>query len=229
MERETLAARVAALPWFHTIDLGDGLHTPGVDLHTAARCATYGLPADLRGRMVLDLGAWDGFFSFEAERRGAARVVAVDAFSWGGGGWGSKDAFLLAREILGSRVEDVDCDLLDVTPATVGGVFDLVLCLGVLYHMQHPLRLLAQVASVTQDQLILETHVDLLDMPRPAMAFYPGAELNGDASNWWGPNPACVQAMLATVGFARSTVHALTPLVPLDLPSARLVVHAWRH
>ena len=151
----------------------------------ALRLARIDLPASLAGRTVLDIGAWDGFFSFEAERRGAARVVATDHYSWHGGGWGSKAGFELARTTLGSRVEDVDIDVMDLSPERVGA-FDVVLFLGVLYHLPHPLLALERVASVSRDLLILETVVDMVGVRRPAMAFYPGRELNGDPTNWWG-------------------------------------------
>lgn len=77
-------------------------------------------------------------------------------------------------------------DVYDLSPEKVG-VFDVVLFLGVLYHLSHPLLGLERVASVTGDLLIPETHVDLLDHRRPAMAFYPGGKLGGDVTNWWGP------------------------------------------
>jgi len=198
---DKLRSRVDSINWFHTIDLGNGLVTPGWD-ESVPRLARMKMPDDLTGMTVLDVGAWDGFFSFEAERRGAERVLAVDSFSWGGGGWGSREGFELAREVLGSRVESMTVDVLDLSPETVG-VFDLVLFLGVLYHMRDPLLALEQVASVTRKQLIVDTHVDLIQVRRPAAAFYPGDELNRDASNWWGPNPAAVEAMLQAVGFAR--------------------------
>ena len=67
------------------------------------------------------------------------------------------------------------------------GTFDVVLFLGVLYHLRHPLLALERVFSVTKDLLILETHVDMLSTRRSALAFYPGRELEGDMSNWWGP------------------------------------------
>jgi tRNA (mo5U34)-methyltransferase len=230
MDRATLRQRVAQLRWFHSIDLGDGLLTPGVDAHTSQRLETFGVPTDLTGRTVLDLGAWDGFFSFEAERRGAARVVAVDSYCWSGPGWGTKAGFDLARTALGSRVEDHECEILDLSPASLG-VFDVVFCFGLLYHLRHPLLALEKIAAVTEGLLLLESHVDLLDVPRPAMAFYPGSELAGDGSNWCGPNPACVLAMLHTVGFARAQVHHQTaPVAPVDgtIPSARAVFHAWQ-
>ena len=91
-----LAAKAEAIRWYHTIDLGGGVVTRGID-DSPFRLARLDLPQSLAGLTVLDIGAWDGFFSFEAERRGAARVVAADYFSWHGGGWGSKAGFELAR------------------------------------------------------------------------------------------------------------------------------------
>jgi tRNA (mo5U34)-methyltransferase len=125
------------------------------------RLARLDLPASLEGRTVLDVGAWDGFFSFEAERRGASRVVATDHYSWHGLGWGTGDGkagFELARTALGSRVEDVDIDVMDLSPERVG-TFDVVLFLGVLYHLRHPLLALERIASVADDLLVAETVV----------------------------------------------------------------------
>src|SRR3954447_9816350 len=108
-----------AIRWYHAIELRPGLRTPGLD-DPRERLGMLGLPDDLSGRDVLDVGAWDGFFSFEAERRGARRVVAADSFAWSGANWSTKEGFLLAREALGSRVEDVDVDVMELSPATVG-------------------------------------------------------------------------------------------------------------
>lgn len=204
---ESLREQIAAIKWFHTLELAPGLLTPGPDL-TPERLAILKLPEDLSGRTVLDVGAWDGFFSFEAEKRGAVRVVAADSFAWSGESWSSKAGFELARQALGSNVEDIEIEVMDLAPSRIG-TFDLVLFLGVMYHMRHPLLALERIASVTRDQLILETHVDLTWMRRPAMAFYPGLDLGWDPTNWWGPNPEAVEAMLRDVGFKR--VEIVTP------------------
>ncbi len=225
MNADQIKAAIQDITWYHQIDLGSGIVTPGTD-NTLARLAMIGLPEDLRGRTVLDIGAWDGAFSFEAERRGADRVVAVDSFCWNGEGWGSKQGFDTARRLLHSRVEDREVEVLDLSPDTVG-VFDLVLCLGVLYHMQHPLLALERVASVCRGQLILWTHVDMLDCDRPAAAYYPGTELNDDPTNWWGPNPAAVSGMLGTAGFTRAEMTYLwrSDRVPSQ---GNAIFHAWR-
>lgn len=103
-ETSRTAQRVAEnTGWFHRIDLGNGVVTPGID-DSPEKLKHVQLPARMDGLSVLDIGAWDGFFSFECERRGAKRVVASDWFCWQGVG---KRGFEIAREALGSKVEDV--------------------------------------------------------------------------------------------------------------------------
>jgi tRNA (mo5U34)-methyltransferase len=222
-----LRSRVQALRWYHTIDLGGGLVTNGVD-DTPVRLAHLDVPVSLEGRSVLDIGAWDGFFSFEAERRGASRVVATDSYSWHGLGWGTKEGkapFELARQVLHSRVEDVDIDIMDLCPERVG-TFDIVLFLGVLYHLRDPLLALERVASVTSDLLILETVVDMVGFSRPAVAFYPARELGGDPTNWWGPNHLAVHGMLSAVGFQR--IQTITPPPSSVYRAVRALAHRLR-
>src|SRR6187455_1301559 len=156
--RDELLAQVTDLRWYHTIDLGGGVVTRGVD-DTPLRLSRLQFPRDLTGKSVLDIGAWDGFYSFEAERRGAARVVATDHYAWHGTGWGTgkgKAGFELARTVLGSRVEDVDVDVMSLSPDKLG-TFDVVLFLGVLYHVPDPLAALERVSAMTADLLIVET------------------------------------------------------------------------
>ena len=198
--REELAAQAKSIDWFHSIELAPGLTTPGRD-DTGQRLDILRIPPDLRDKTVLDVGAWDGFFSFEAERRGAKRVVAADSFAWKGTSWSDKRGFELARRALGSSVEDVEMDVLELDAERIG-TFDVVFFLGVLYHMRHPLLALEHVASVTGNLLILETHVDMTLTRRPAAAFYPSHELGMDPTNWWGPNPEAVVGMLKAVGFS---------------------------
>jgi tRNA (mo5U34)-methyltransferase len=219
-----LERRVAAHRWYHSIDLGGGIVTRGID-DTPVRLARLDLPASLEGLSVLDIGAWDGFFSFECERRGAARVVATDYYSWHGSGWGAKAGFELAREALGSHVEDVDVDVMDIAPGRLG-TFDLVLFLGVLYHLRHPLLAIEKIAAVTRGTLILETVVDLVGLGRPAMAFYPDRELNADPTNWWGPNHEAVVGMLKSAGF--DDVRVVTPTPGPLYRGARAAWHRLR-
>ena len=158
-----------------------------------------GIPDDLSGKTVLDIGCWDGFFSFECERRGAKRVVASDVWETMGRG-----AFDFARTELGSDVEPVQASVYDLPGALNGERFDLVLFLGVLYHLKHPLLGIEKVAEVTAPGglAVIETAVDAdALMDRPLMAFYPGDELNHDPTNWWAPNVPAVASMLGVSGF----------------------------
>jgi len=240
VQRDEIAAHMSDVSWYHTIELAPGVWTPGID-HTPKRIEGLALPSDLSGWSVLDVGAWDGALSFEAERRGATRVLATDSFCWGGEGWGTKQGFEFARRARGSRVEDLEIDVLDLSPELVG-TFDLVLFVGVLYHMRHPLLALEHVASVTGRLLVLDTHVSLLNEEEPLLRFYPGSELADDATNWFGPNPAAVDAMLRTVGFSRLEPRVVTPTGQDGAPArpwrrrtavrdphqGRYTVHAWR-
>jgi tRNA (mo5U34)-methyltransferase len=206
---EVLREQVADIAWWHTIDLGNGVVTPGRD-ETPARLPLLHLPESLAGKTVLDIGAWDGFYSFACERRGAERVVACDEFAWTRLGTGRR-GFDLARGTLGSSVETLQLDVLDLSPETAGGTYDVVLFLGVLYHVRDPLLALEHAASVTGSSLVLETHVDLLTTRRSAAAFYPSGELYGDDTNWWGPNLPALVGMLEAVGFTRCEVVHVTP------------------
>jgi tRNA (mo5U34)-methyltransferase len=192
----TSLAEINAIRWFHKIDLGGGIVTPGID-HTAEKIQAVHLPRRLDNWSVLDIGAWDGAMSFECEKRGAARVVASDWYCWQDG---NNRGFQLARKLLNSRVEDLEIRVEDINPERAG-TFDLVLFLGVLYHAQDPMAYLRVVRSVCRRMAIIETVVDALDYDRPAMVYYPGDSLNNDPTNFWGPNPRAVLAMLRDVGF----------------------------
>ena len=121
MDSQDLRTRADVLRWYHAIDLGAGVVTRGVD-NSPERLARIHLPADLSGRSVLDVGAWDGYFSFEAERRHAAsgggyRLLRLARYRLGDRE--GKAGFELARAALESRVEDVDIDVMDLSPERV--------------------------------------------------------------------------------------------------------------
>ena len=161
-------------------------------------CCTF---RKLTDQSVLDLGSWDGFYAFEAEQRGAARVLATDSFSWNGMGWSNKQGFLLARDILRSQVEDMDIDIMDVCPERVG-LFDVVLFSGMLYHMRDPIKALQNAASVCKKQLIVETAVGMEDVKEPVLAYLPRVH-GEEQSNFWRPNPALVNLWLKELGFRK--------------------------
>jgi len=218
-----LRERVAGYTWHHSMDLGNGVVTPGGK--SPAVCnAEAGVIFDrinLRGLTLLDVGAWNGFFSFEAKRRGASTVLATDSYCWTHPQFRGRETFDLARTALGLDVEAREIDVAQLSPDTVGE-FDVVLFLGVFYHRLDAIDALTRVARLAKQVLVVETHLDLRNLNRPAMAFYPGRELADDPTNWWGPNEQCMQALLLGHGFTEVEISAH----PTE--DNRAVFHAWR-
>lgn len=196
--------RAKQIDWWHGgIDLGGGVITQGRTTPALSLLPHIALPNDLTGKSVLDVGTFDGFLAFECERRGARRVVAVDSFAWEKPN--GRDGFNLAHECRKSKVEPVHCDVLNMNPSDLG-TFDIVLFLGVIYHMRHPLLALEKVAALTNGLLIVESYIDSIHPSAPAMRFFPKNELNDDFTNWWGPNESAIIAMLNDVGFSTAAV-----------------------
>lgn len=222
---DELRGRVAALaPWFHNIDLG-GIETapdhflgnyPQFKFERFADA----LPADLSGKSVLDIGCNAGFYSVEMKRRGARRVVGID----------SDERYLaqarLATAALGfTGIEFRRLDVYQV--AQLGETFDLVIFMGVLYHLRHPLLALDLIREhVAGDLLLFQTmqqgSPEVTEVPEDHPFFEPGPgykppayfnapgyprmhfierQFAGDWTNWWAPNAAASQAMLRAAGF----------------------------
>lgn len=194
---EEVRAAIARVPrWRHAIELAQGVVTPGYP--TQRKLRLLGLPADLTGKTVLDVGCSDGFFAFECEKRGASRVVAFD--EWSSPYVDSPAGFRLAHKVLGSKVEHYNLDLLALD-ATELGQFDVVLCLGVLYHLRHPLLAMEQLARLTKEVLYLETGVSESILNQPVMHFVEGLYHGRDITTWWIPSISCVQQMARSAGF----------------------------
>jgi tRNA (mo5U34)-methyltransferase len=198
----TLQQMIESVPhWYHTFEFAPGVVTPGSrDSQTLLKALN--LPQDLSGLRVLDIGARDGFFSFECEHRGAAEIVAIDYVP------AEQTGFLVAKQILGSNLTLRHENLYDLD-ASKYGVFDVVLLLGVLYHLRDPLRALEIVFQMMKvgGLLYLETVIINDDLPvsmrdRPLMQFYPKATKNSDHTNYWGMTESCVVAMLEECDFS---------------------------
>lgn len=217
LTRDEIARRAAELgPWFHNLDLR-GVRTapdhflgdyPAVKWRQVAAA----LPADLAGASVLDIGCNAGFHALEMAQRGAGRVVAID----------SDERYLaqarFAAEVSGARIEFRNLSVYDV--AALGERFDIVLFMGVLYHLRHPLLALDLIHEhVARDLLVLQTmqrgsaevapvaadydffEQDHFDAPGyPKLHFIEGRYAH-DPTNWWAPNAAAAQAMLRSAGF----------------------------
>jgi tRNA (mo5U34)-methyltransferase len=189
---------------YHSIELIDGTVLPGLQSveHLRWRLSLFGLPEDLRGKRVLDIGAWDGWFSFECERRGA-EVVAVDCVEL--------DTFLEARALLDSLVEYLALDVTELSAKRLGR-FDIVLFLGVLYHLRHPMLGLEKVVELCTEMALIESFViarETRDVPA-VMEFYERGELGGQIDNWCGPSPECLLAMCRSAGFAQAELRDVT-------------------
>ena len=215
-----LVDEIAQVPWFHSIDLGQGVTTPGLKSlrdHEFAAKRFFG-PIELAGKSVLDIGAWNGAYSFEAKRRGAARVLATDSYVWSHPHFRGRVGFDLARSALELDIEAREIDIMDFD-ANNPGTFDVVLFLGVFYRLLDPILGLQNAARCARELLVVESHIDTQQTERPTMVFYPGAELNNDPTNWWSPNIPCMVGLLKTLGFTKIDVFE---------HNSRGIFHAWR-
>jgi tRNA (mo5U34)-methyltransferase len=215
--RTALEQRVRALgSWFHNLDLNGVQTAPEHFLgdYPSAKWQRFAhaLPLDLKGASVLDVGCNAGFYSFEMKRRGAGRVLGIDS-----------DSRYLAQARLAAEVLELDVQFEQLSTYDVGKLgcrFDVVLFMGVLYHLRHPLLALDLLhRHVVGDLLVFQslqrgaepTAQPATDYPFSEQAVFEQREFPrlsfversyaGDPTNWWIPNPACSQAMLRSAGF----------------------------
>jgi tRNA (mo5U34)-methyltransferase len=213
-----LAQEIAALgPWFHNLHLPDGLQTaPDHPLGDFPRRKwnelAAALPEDLHGANVLDVGCNAGFYSFELANRGA-RVLAIDSDEH----YLQQARWARDRHPSGDRVEFMMMQVYEVP--RLAQQFDLVLFMGVFYHLRYPVLALDLVADRARDRLVFQSLTMRDDEPPPhsrslefdemeelnepgwpKLAFIAG-ELAGDPTNWWVPNQACMQTLIQSVGF----------------------------
>jgi tRNA (mo5U34)-methyltransferase len=198
--------------WFQKVELFPGYSSPGWDDPAQSKLPYYGLPDDLRGKRVLDIGCAEGFFSFEAERRGAREVIGIDSFP------DSVRRFNIVKEARQSNATAFLMNVYDLEPKRLG-TFDLVLFYGVFYHLKHPQLALERIRSICTGTLLFQTHA--LDDPalqEEALGrFYPHGMLSGvqgehyDPTVFWLFNEACCVGMLDHVGFDEVEVVSRTP------------------
>ncbi len=214
--REDARAAVAAQPfWYHTMELAPGVVTPG---HFDLRGIVDKLPwPDVRGKRCLDVGPYDGFFSFELERRGAAEVVATDIGSPEEWDWpitarktgprvvaamtGERTGggFRVAKELLGSSAERIEVSAYDLSPERVGR-FEVVVCGSLMLHLRDPVRALEAIRSVCGEWFLSCEAIDpFLTALRPRTSV--ARMRNGKDCQWWVPNLAGHRSLLASAGF----------------------------
>jgi tRNA (mo5U34)-methyltransferase len=240
MDPEELKQRIAKIPfWYHKIEL-PGAVTPGWQPASEAKKAAYRIPADLSGKRVLDVGAWDGFWTFEALKRGATQVVAIDDFSDFLGklqdserrAW---ETFDLCREALGYSEEQcqrLEMNVYDVSAERLGR-FDVVFFFGTLYHLRHPLLALDRLAAVCNEEIYVESAI--LDDFSPyrggmnkgygggqmIMEFYPQNEYADNPSNWFVPTLQCMAHMVRAAGFQKEIAGWKLTNEPTELSHCR--------
>lgn len=223
-------------PWYHTIDLGDGVVTPGYFDHRAL-VDRYGIPEDLSGRRVLDVGTADGFWAFEFERRGGD-VTAVDIDSTAevdlppglralAADSGLVDplgtGFALAHDRLGSRVRRSSGSVYTLDPGSLG-TFDLVHAGDLLLHLRDPLLALARLRSVTRGEALL---CDVFDpaLSSSGMGTNQAVRYLGGwaTAGWWLPALGTLVQMVSDAGFA--SVEVVTTYT---LPARGSRTGPWR-
>jgi len=223
--------RARRINWYHSFSLEQGLEIEGhFDLRPHLH--RYGIPEDLSGQTVLDVGASNGFFSFEMERRGADRVVAVDLPTLSDHDVTDElledrerrftedvrleqdetdlhGGFKLLKEVFDSKVEHVGLNVYDLSPDRPGGTFDLVFCGSLLIHLTDPLRALQRLRSVTRKRCIVATVYD------PDLGEDPSMRFIGvwDGVAWWKPSIACLENMMRVAGFTEVVRHHAFTLV----------------
>lgn len=205
--------RMVAEPyWFQRLELLPGLFSPGWSDPASEKLPYYGLPADLSGLRVLDIGCAEGFFSFEAERRGAREVIGIDSFP------DSIRRFQLVKAARQSNAEAFLMNVYDLDPNRLG-TFDLVLFYGVFYHLKHPQLALERIRAVCRGELLFQTY--MLEEPAlrgtPWARFFPHGMASGksgehfDPTVFWLFNSACCLAMLDHLGFTDLEILSTDP------------------
>lgn len=216
MNKEEKEKLVNSYPdWWHSIDFGDGVISKGKKGGAGYTSRSHALlqdeikkwfPADFfAGKRVLDVGAWDGFYSFHAEKSGATEVVAIDEWVWKipvkDTKYTRKRGFEIAKQLLNSKVKDY---LQDITEPCVDllGTFDSIIFAGVIYHLRHPMKSVEVLDTLVRKngRIMLETHTLNNNIAKPIMQFHPKNSLVGDSTNFWSPNIPCVIGMFNEVG-----------------------------
>jgi len=222
-ESSALRAEVERYPWYHTLELGEGVVTPGMFDHRPV-LGRYGLPEDLSGLRCLDVATMDGFWAFEMERRGARSVTAIDLEDPEELDWPASlrvghdksldetkaERFALAKRALGSSVERVVLSAYDLSPEL--GTFDFVFCGDLLLHLKDPVTPVERIRSVCTGSAIIANVIKRFRFQEKRAL----AELDGiDHFEWWTTNLAGLERIVRAAGFARVEVAE-----PFELPFA---------
>ena len=211
MTNKEVLAQISQIRWWHSIALplpdGEEVITPGEVNHCSAATATnrFGIPEDLTGKSILDIGCWDGYFSFLAESRGAGTVYSIDPYQGFADPETGQRGYKLAHSLLKSRCKFWISNLEKVAAATPQIKADIVFYFGILYHVDHPLKELEYLFQVTNEFALIETAISTASPSVPGMwQFLPGNRQ--DATNKWYPSLSGLITALKYVGFSDTAV-----------------------
>jgi tRNA (mo5U34)-methyltransferase len=217
---DAVATRIRELgDWFHNMDLAGVMTAPHHFLGDYPTCKwrrfAHAIPQSLKGKTVLDVGCNAGFYALQMKERGAARVVAIDEDE------GYLEQARFAAQVYGADIEFHQMSVYDVSE--LGERFDLVIFMGVLYHLRHPLLALDLLSEhVVGDLFLFQSMLRgsaALEPVAPDYPFEEAAHFDApaypklhfveqryarDPTNWWIPNKSCVEAMLRSSGFSIS-------------------------
>ncbi|PIN93856.1 hypothetical protein COU54_01385 [Candidatus Pacearchaeota archaeon CG10_big_fil_rev_8_21_14_0_10_31_24] len=255
MNKEELKKEVMSIPyWYHKIQLPYDIVTPGwapLDL------SRYNLPDSFEGKRVLDVGAWDGFFSFLALERGAKEVVAIDDFSDNLGANNNKttfdetekkcilersnkpwETFDLCKKTLGytdSQCRRITISLYDITEELLGGKFDIIFFFGTLYHLKMPMYALHKLSNLCTDEMYVESAIcdDISPYGKsrtdvPILQFFPGNQYGSNDTNWFVPNISALAHMIHVSGFEYVSAWKLDDNEVTELSRARAFCRALK-
>ena len=203
---------IAKNTWYHGWEIVPGIHTPGgCAFDPSHYFDVLGVPKNLEGLSVLDIGAYDGILSFEAEKRGAKQVVSADIQD------PSRTGFNAAKRILGSEIEYKQISVYDLTKM-FDQKFDYIFFCGVYYHLKHPILAFEEISRVSHEtsqlfiegecllnyaETLAEDGIDATPLGNfadvPLTACYPGRYVGTE--NWFVPNVACVKGWLKCGGY----------------------------
>tara|TARA_B100000989_G_C19529566_1_gene468853 strand:+ start:3569 stop:4309 length:741 start_codon:yes stop_codon:yes gene_type:complete len=235
----SLVDEMNSINWHRSININGVGVTPGNAGNITNLADSLGIFPNMENKTVLDIGAWDGGYSFLAEEKGAKRVLATDSYIWDEKNSDySKKGFIFAHKHRNSNVDSQNIDIMDISFNKIG-IFDITLFLGVLYHLQDPLRALRNLREVTKELILIETIICNPLIDRSFARYYERDTLNNDETNCFVPTINCLKGWLEDTGFEmleiklgqkksviKSSIQRLIPFELAGTPFCRVFMTA---